>query len=124
MTSRERDDVRAIEVYLANLPEDQRVALEHLRRTIAKAAPAATEAISYGVPAFKLHGRPLVSYGAGKAHCAFYLMSTGVMDAHHAELRGYQLGKGSIRFQPDSLLPEALVRTLVAARIAELEASS
>lgn len=124
MTSRERDDVRAIEVYLANLPEDQRVALEHLRRTIAKAAPAATEAISYGVPAFKLHGRPLVSYGAGKAHCAFYLMSTGVMDAHLAELRGYQLGKGSIRFQPDSLLPEALVRTLVAARIAELEASS
>lgn len=124
MTSRERDDVRAIEVYLANLPEDQRVALEHLRRTIAKAAPAATEAISYGVPAFKLHGRPLVSYGAGKAHCAFYLMSTGVMDAHLAELRGYQLGKGSIRFQSDSPLPEALVRTLVAARIAELEASS
>lgn len=122
MTSRERDDVRAIEAYLANLPEDQRVALEHLRRTIAKAAPAATEAISYGVPAFKLHGRPLVSYGAGKAHCAFYLMSTGVMDAHLAELRGYQLGKGSIRFQPDSPLPEALVRTLVAARIAELEA--
>lgn len=124
MTSRERDDVKAIEVYLANLPEDQRVALEHLRRTIAKAAPAATEAISYGVPAFKLHGRPLVSYGAGKAHCAFYLMSTGVMDAHLAELRGYQLGKGSIRFQSDSPLPEALVRTLVAARIAELEASS
>lgn len=124
MTSRERDDVRAIEAYLANLPEDQRVALEHLRRTIAKAAPAATEAISYGVPAFKLHGRPLVSYGAGKAHCAFYLMSTGVMDAHLAELRGYQLGKGSIRFQSDSPLPEALVRTLVAARIAELEASS
>lgn len=124
MTSRERDDVRAIEAYLANLPGDQRVALEHLRRTIAKAAPAATEAISYGVPAFKLHGRPLVSYGAGKAHCAFYLMSTGVMDAHLAELRGYQLGKGSIRFQSDSPLPEALVRTLVAARIAELEASS
>lgn len=118
------DDVRAIERYLADLPEDQRVALEHLRRTIAKAAPAATEAISYGVPAFKLHGRPLVSYGAGKAHCAFYLMSTGVMDTHLEELRGYQLGKGSIRFHPDAPLPETLVRTLVAARIAELEAPS
>lgn len=115
------DDARKIDRFLADLPEDQRAALEHLRATIAAAAPAATEAISYGVPAFKLHGRPLVSYGAGKAHCSFYLMSTDVMDAHRTDLDGYQLGKGSIRFQPDSPLPEALVRTLVAARIAELE---
>jgi uncharacterized protein YdhG (YjbR/CyaY superfamily) len=115
------DDARRIERFLADLPDDQRIALGHLRETIAAAAPAATEAISYGVPAFKLHGRSLVSYGVGKAHCAFYLMSTDVMDAHRSELEGYQLGKGSIRFQADDPLPAPLVRTLVAARIVELE---
>ena len=111
------DDVQATDVYLANLPEDQRVALEHLRRTIAKAAPAATEARSAtAYPRSSCTADPLVSFGAAKAHCAFYLMSTGVMDAHLEELRGYQLGKGLVRFQPDALLPEAPVRTLAPLR--------
>jgi len=108
-----------IEAYLAKLPDDQREALRSLRATIAKAAPGATEAVSYGVPAFKLHGHPLVSYGAGKNHCAFYLMGTAAMDAHRAELERYETGKGSIRFTPDAPLPQPLVRKLVKARIAE-----
>ncbi|HWC71358.1 MAG TPA: DUF1801 domain-containing protein, partial [Actinomycetota bacterium] len=103
----------------AKLPDDQREVLQSLRATIAKAAPEATEAISYGVPAFKLRGHPLVSYGAGKHHCAFYLMGTAVMDAHRSELERYETGKGSIRFTPDAPLPKALVRKLVKARVAE-----
>ena len=60
-----------IDEFLAGLPEEKRSALESLRGTIAKAAPEAFEAISYGVPAFTYRGRPLVSFGAGKQHCAF-----------------------------------------------------
>ena len=71
------------------------------------------------IPTFKLNGRPLVGFGAVKGHCAFYLMSTAVMDAHRDELAAYDLGKGTIRFQPDAPVPNALVRTLVEARIAE-----
>ncbi len=41
-----------------------------------------------------------------------------------AELEGYELGKGSIRFQPEASLPEALVRTLVEARVAELDGTA
>ncbi|MGZ8614986.1 MAG: iron chaperone [Actinomycetota bacterium] len=115
------DDVAKVDAFLADLPDEQREALWQLRTLIGGIVPTAVDAISYGVPAFKLHGRPLVSYGAGKAHCAFYLMSTAVMDAHRAELEGYELGKGSIRFQPQAPLPEALVRTLVEARVAELD---
>lgn len=114
------EDTARIDAFLAALPDDQREALTDLRGLIRSHAPTATEAISYGVPAFKLNGRPLVSYGAGKGHCALYVMSTGVIDAHRADLEGYELGKGSIRFQPEAPLPEALVRTLVDARIAEL----
>jgi uncharacterized protein YdhG (YjbR/CyaY superfamily) len=35
------------------------------------------------------------------------------------ELKGYQVGKGSIRFQDDEPLPAALVRKIAKARIAE-----
>jgi uncharacterized protein YdhG (YjbR/CyaY superfamily) len=108
-----------VDTFLARLPDDQRAALQSLRETIRAAVPDAVEAISYGVPAFKLHGRPLLSYGAAKNHCAFYVQSPAVMEAHAAELEGLPQGRGSIRFQPDEPLPADLVTALVKARIAE-----
>ena len=42
-----------VEDYMAALPEPSRAALEKLRKTIRAAAPEATEAISYQMPAFK-----------------------------------------------------------------------
>ena len=77
------------------------------------------EGIGYGVPAFKYRGRPLVSFGAAKSHCAFYVQSPAVMDAHKDDLAGYDTSKGTIRFVPDTPLPDELVTKLVRARMAE-----
>lgn len=116
-----------VDAFLATLPDDVRAALQRLRELIAAAAPEAVEAIAYGVPAFKYRGRPLVSFGAGrsgKGHCAFYVQSPPVMDAHRAELRGYDTSKGTIRFPADEPLPEELVTQLVRARMAETDAAA
>jgi uncharacterized protein YdhG (YjbR/CyaY superfamily) len=110
---------QTIDEYLAAVSDDQRAALEVLRETIRAAAPGAEECISYQLPAFRLHGRLLVGFGATTKHCALYLMSSSTMKAHEDELRGYDTSKGTIRFQPDKPLPAALVRRLVEARIAE-----
>ena len=107
-----------IDEYLAAVSEDQRTALENLRKTIRAAAPKAEECISYGLAAFRLNGM-LVGFGATRHHCAFYLMSATTVEAHRKELEGYDTSKGTIRFQPDRPLPAALVRKLVKARIAE-----
>jgi uncharacterized protein YdhG (YjbR/CyaY superfamily) len=113
-----------IDAFLAGLPEDVRGVLEVLRRTIATAAPDAVEGIGYGVPAFKYRGRPLVSFGAAKEHCSFYVQSPAVLDAHREELAGYDTAKGTIRFTPDKPLPASLVTTLVKARVAETDAAA
>ena len=110
-----------VDAFLERLPDDQRAALESLRETIRAVAPDATESISYGVPAFKLHGKPFVSYGASKDHCALYVQSPTVMEAHAAELAGMPTGKGTIHFQPDAPLPAILVTRLVRARLDEVE---
>lgn len=110
-----------IDDYLAAVPPGARAALAKVRKAIKAAVPNSTEGISYQVPMFKLDGRPLVSFGAGAAHCAFYVMSPAVMRAHAAELRNYEVGKGSIRFPADKPLSAALVTKLVKARIAEVE---
>jgi uncharacterized protein YdhG (YjbR/CyaY superfamily) len=49
-------------------------------------------------------------------------MSPAVMDAHAAELQKYDTSKGTIRFAHDKPLPAGLVKKIVKARIAEIEA--
>jgi uncharacterized protein YdhG (YjbR/CyaY superfamily) len=110
--------VKTVDEYLARVSDDQRVALQRLRKTIRAAAPGAEECISYQLPAYRLNGM-LVAFGATAKHCAFYPMSASTVAAHRKELEDYDTSKGTIRFQPDNPLPAALVRKLVKARIAE-----
>ena len=79
--------------------------------------------MSYGAPAFRYRDRPLVAYGAARNHCSFYVMSPAVMEAIEDELTTYDTSKGTIRFMPDALLPDALVTKLVKARMAETDAA-
>src|SRR6266576_6551165 len=85
--------------YLAALTEDKRSALQKPRKAIKAAAPKAEECISYQLPAFRLNGKFLVAYGAAANHCAFYPGS--VVEALQDELKGYDIGKGTIRFPAD-----------------------
>ena len=116
MTSIQTQKAATIDEYLAPLPPDKRAALQWLRRHIKAAAPGAEECISYGIPAFRLDGKLLVHFGAAAKHCAFY--PGAVVEAHREALKGYDTSKGTIRFQPDTPLPAALVRRLVKAQIA------
>jgi len=110
-----------VDGYLATLPEDARVALAKLRKTIKVAAPKATEVISYQIPTFKHQGM-LVAFAAFEGHCGFYIMSEKVLHNHAAELKQYELNKASIRFPASKPLPAGLVTKLVKARIEENEA--
>jgi uncharacterized protein YdhG (YjbR/CyaY superfamily) len=109
--------------FLDALPGLARAALLDLRQTIESVVPNPEERIGYGVPAFYHNKRPLVSYGATSKHCAFYVQSPQVIEAHRDELEGYDLAKGTVRFQPDQPLPSELVKDLVRARMAEIDAS-
>ena len=115
-----RSKPATIDEYLAGVGDDQRAALEKLRKAIRAAAPKAEECISYGLAAFRLNGKPLVGFGATASHCAFYPMSGTSVDAHKSDLKEYHTSKGTIRFAADEPLPAALVRKLVKARIAEI----
>ena len=110
-----------VDEFLSATPERERAVLQRLRETIRAAAPGATERIGYGIPAFYNRERPLVSYGAGQSHCAFYVQSPAVMDAHREALEGYDTAKGTVRFQADQPLPAALVEKLVRARMEETD---
>jgi uncharacterized protein YdhG (YjbR/CyaY superfamily) len=109
-----------IDGYLSQVPEDERAALESLRKTINAAAPQAVEVISYKIPTFKYHGS-LVAFAAQKKHLSFYVMNPDLLRDYSAEVEGYDASGGTIRFSPDRPLPASLVKKLVKARMKENE---
>lgn len=108
-----------IDEYLAATHPAQRAVLETLRRAIHAAAPGAQEYLGYGLAGFKHGGRPLVYFGAWKEHCALYAASPKTQAAFAAELKHFEVSKGTIRFTVEKPLPLALVKKLVKARVAE-----
>ena len=106
--------------FLAALPADQRHALAHLREVIIAAAPDAEEYVGYGIPAFRQDGA-LVSFGATRHHCALYVQSPAVMQAHAEALAGLDTSKGTVRFAAGAPLPDELVTRLVKARLADID---
>ena len=88
-TKTKTTSARNVDDYLSRVPEDSRVALEKLRRTIKSMVPDAVEGISYQIPTFKYQGRMLVSYAAFAEHCSFF-PGAAPIEAHRNELKSYQ----------------------------------
>lgn len=74
------------------------------------------------MPAFKDHGRLLVSYAACKDRCSLFPMSMKEIETYAEELKPDLAGRGTIRFHTDDPLSLTLVQKLVKARIEENKA--
>lgn len=106
-----------IDEYIATFPADVQTTLQKVRETIRKAAPDATEAISYQMPTFKLNGN-LVHFAAFKNHIGFYPVPSGI-EKFKKELSVYPQGKGSVQFPLDRPIPYALISKIVKFRVKE-----
>lgn len=80
--------------------------------------PGATEAISYGMPAFVCK-TPLIWYAAFSNHCSLF-PTASVINMLKKDLLGFTTSKGTIQFPIDKPLQAALVKKLVKARIPQL----
>ena len=106
-----------IDEYIADFPPDIREKLEALRAMIRKAAPQATEKISYRMPTFWLEGN-LVHFAAFRNHIGFYPTPSGI-EGFQAELEPYKNAKGSVQFPLDRPLPLELMERIVRYRVEE-----
>jgi uncharacterized protein YdhG (YjbR/CyaY superfamily) len=106
-------------LYLAARPPAVRRRLQQIRTIVRAAAPAAVEHFSYGIPAFRLAGQPLIWYAAFKHHIGLYPIQADLLRAHRIDVSGYETSTGTVRLPLDEPLPVALVKRLVKARAAE-----
>ena len=110
---------QTVDEYMATLPDDKRAVMEGLRATIRAAAPRATEAISYNMPAFRLDGQFFVSYEAFKRHYSLFPWTDGMVAELGDELTPYAVGKGTLRFPATEPIPLDLVTRVIEVRLRE-----
>jgi uncharacterized protein YdhG (YjbR/CyaY superfamily) len=113
-----------VDEYLASLPEDRRAVMETLRRTMAEAAPEATETIAYNMPALRLKGKFLISYEAFKNHYSLFPWTDRMAAQLGDKLKPYTHGKGTIQFPATEPIPDELVRDILRIRLVEVGGSS
>ena len=108
-----------IDDYLANLEEPKRTTLQALRQTIQSIVPEAEQGISYGLPAYRLHGKVIAGFAAFKNHLSYLPHSGSVLTELRDDVAGYVTSKGALQFAIDRPLPRALVKKLIAVRLRE-----
>lgn len=107
-----------VEMYIDQFPDKIREKLLEMRNIIQENAPEATESFAYGMPAYKLNGRPLVYFAGFKNHIGFYATPSG-HEEFKDELAGYKQGKGSVQFPIGNPLPLDLIKRIVIYRVKE-----
>lgn len=108
-----------VDAFIAARPKDIAEKLQQIRLIIMTTCPDAVESISYGMPAYKLNGKPLVYFSAFAHHIGFYATPSG-HTAFAKELASYKQGKGSVQFPLDTKLPLALIKKMVLFKTQEL----
>ncbi|WP_316806962.1 iron chaperone [Pedobacter agri] len=106
-----------IESYIADFPEETRAKLQFIKEVIQKAAPDATEKISYAIPTFDLKGN-LVHFAGYKNHIGFYPGSAAI-EVFKEELSTYETSKGTVQFPLTQPIPTDLVTKITLFRVAQ-----
>lgn len=130
-----RSEAKTVDEYLAQLPDDRRIAIETVRDTILANLPAGfEEAMNWGMITYQVpietfpdtyNGKPLMyaALASQKNHMAVYL--TGVYSlpgqaeefeaAYKATGKRYDMGKSCVRFRKLDDLPLELIGETIAA---------
>jgi uncharacterized protein YdhG (YjbR/CyaY superfamily) len=112
-----KKQLKTIDEYIAAFPKEVQDVLEKIRSAIRESAPKAEEAISYGIPAFRLNGsRGSVYFAGWKNHIGFYPTPSGI-EAFKKELAPFKQQKGSVQFPLDKPIPYDLVKKIVRYRV-------
>lgn len=112
--------MKTVDNYIDGFNGEVRERLMTIRNIIRGVVPDAEESVSYGMPAYKLNGKPLVYFAAFPKHIGFYATPNG-HEKFKSEFAAYKQGKGSVQFPHTEPLPEDLIRRVVLFRASQTQ---
>ncbi|HUM05061.1 MAG TPA: DUF1801 domain-containing protein [Terriglobales bacterium] len=87
-----------VSAYMAELPQERRVALAKLRALCRRSLKGCEECMAYGMPAYKSGTDVVVAFASQKQHISLYVLQYDVLNRHRKSLSGCTIGKGCIRY--------------------------
>ena len=110
-----------IGAHLAAFPARQRRALESTRASLLKLLPGADEVLAWGMPSYRIDGDLVLSFSGFSDHNSLF-PGAGVVAAMRKALPEYESTKGTLHLPRDVAPPVGVLRTVVRARIDEINA--
>lgn len=111
-----------VDAYLNTVDGVDRGALQRVYALAREVVPEAEEGTRYAMPAMLYRDRGLIAVVRRKNLLSVYPYSGAVIASVLEALRDFETTSGSIHFSADHQLPGALVRRIVQARRAEIDA--
>lgn len=109
-----------IDDYLKGVPAAHRKLLQEVRQEMRKLLPDAEEAISYGLPCFKVDGGVVGGFAANKNFCSYYPFSGSTLGALKPELEKYSQTLSALHFTEEKPLTKKIIKLLVAHRLQQI----
>ena len=113
----------SIDTYIAAFPPAFRAALRALRLRLCAMLPDSVETISYAMPGLRQaqpKGKMIIGYGGFAKHIGVYPHSGSIIS--QIDCSPYKASKSGFIFPPETPPPDALLRAIVNARLAEIAA--
>lgn len=108
-----------VDDYLSRLDQSCRDTLQEMRHRILRVIPDAEQGLSYGLPVFRVQGKPLAGLAAFRNHLSYLPHSGSVLTALGERLSGYIATQGSLHFAVGRPLPQDLIGALLQARMVQ-----
>lgn len=109
-----------VDHYIASFPASVQKILKKIRATIRKAAPGATERISYGMPFYEYGGKGyagrLIYFAAFKKHISLFITPRN-NEAVPAALKKYHVSEATYQFALNTTIPFSLIDKAVRALV-------
>lgn len=112
-----------VEEHFTRFEGAQLAALEATWAVVRRALPGGSEAISYGMPTLKVGTSAVIAVDGFTRHNSVFPYSGAIPMQFHEELSAFDRTKGSIHFAIDKPFPAGLLKKILRARIAEINAA-
>jgi len=109
-----------IDEYLSGVPPQQKILLESVRQEMRKLLPGAEEAISYGLPCFKVDGKVVGGFAANKNFCSYYPFAGSTLGLLKNELAGYPQTVSALHFTEEKPLTKKIIKLLVDTKMRQI----
>jgi uncharacterized protein YdhG (YjbR/CyaY superfamily) len=115
---------QTVDEYIGAQPEGSRPKLEQVRTAIRRAVPDAVEVIGYGMPGYKLKGKPLLYFAGFRQHYSLFAASGSFFASLKEKLKDYEQRKGTVHFSFEKPVPMKLISEIAKLRAAGILAGA